>query len=331
LLDSHVNIVPIDDVFLPQMQYSIYRSKFNQGATIVPRFMWFVEPSAQAGLGIVNHSKPSLKTEASVLDTAKTPWKGHDLQGAVEAKYLYASLLANNLIPFGYINLNLVVLPIKPSGHKSEIIISQRALNDGDTGAHEWFSKAESLWEQSKKEGNLLSIYDWLNYRNKITDQQPKGLYNVIYNTSGTNVTACVIDNTGSDELIAEGLKTQGFIADAKTYVFQTDNEDEAYYLSAVLNSEYVNNAIKPYQSRGTWGARDIHRRPFEVVPIPKFDTKDKKHSKLASLSKQCHVKVNGSKQGYKKKSIGRMRLDCRQVLENELKQIDELTKGLFI
>lgn len=329
-LDSHVNSVPIDDVFLPQMQYSIYRSKFNQGATIVPRFMWFVEPSAQAGLGIVNHSKPSLKTEASVLGAAKDPWKGHDLQGTVEAKYLYASLLANNLIPFGYINLNLVVLPIKPAGHKSEIIKSQRALNDGDTGAHEWFSKAESLWEQSKKEGSDFTIYERLDYHKLLTDQQPKGLYSVLYNTSGTNVTSCVIDTTGSDDLVAQGLNTKGFIAESVTYHLQTDNENEAHFLCAILNSEYVNNTIKPYQPRGTWGARHVHRRPFEVVPIPNFDSKDKKHLKLASLSKQCHAKVNGGKQGYTKKSIGRMRLDCRQLLENELNQIDELTKGLF-
>ncbi len=330
LLDSHVTSVPIGDVFLPQVQYSVYHSKFNQGATIVPRFMWFVEPSAKTGFGVINHSKPSLKTEASILDTAKTPWKGHDLQGSAEAKYLYASLLANNLIPFGCINFNLVVLPIEPYMGKSKIVDSKRALNLGDTGAHEWFGKSEMLWKESKKEGSSFTIYERLDFHKLLTCQQPKGLYNVVYNTSGTNLTASVIDTTGSVELIAEGLETQGFIADAKTYIFQTDNEDEANYLCAVLNSDYVNAAIKPYQTKGTWGARDIHRRPFEVVPIPKFSSQDKKHLKLASLSKQCHAKVNGNKQGFIKKSIGRMRLDCRQLLKIELEQINKLVQELF-
>jgi hypothetical protein len=40
-----------------------------------------------------------------------------------------------------------------------------------------------------------------------------------------------------------------------------------------VLNSSVVNKAIKPYQTEGVFHAkRDIHKRPFEVCPIPLCD-----------------------------------------------------------
>ena len=60
--------------------------------------------------------------------------------------------------------------------------------------------------------------------------------------------------------------------------------------MSAYLNSPLANMAIKPHQSQGSFGAtsgggyRDIHRRPFEVLPWPIFDEKNKFHTELAKL-----------------------------------------------
>ena len=49
----------------------------------------------------------------------------------------------------------------------------------------------------------------------------------------------------------------------------------------------------KPYQPRGTLcGPRHIHRRPFEVCPIPAFDASDADHQRLAELSRLAHETV---------------------------------------
>jgi hypothetical protein len=48
--------------------------------------------------------------------------------------------------------------------------------------------------------------------------------------------------------------------------------------------------AITADQTRGQFGLRDIHRRPVEFVPIPRFDPGEEDHATLAELSRQMHV-----------------------------------------
>jgi hypothetical protein len=314
------------------MKESYYYNRFKQGATIVPRFMWFVQPAVTYGVGVVNSSKPALTTESGIEIKAKDIWKGRLMSGSVESNFLFASMLAEGLIPFGNIKLNLVVLPLNTSQGQNKMTNSKQALKDGFSGASEWFAKCESLWETNKKKGIQENIYEWLNYRQKMIAQHPLGFFNVVYNTSGTNLTACVVDATKSNSLNSYGLTTQGFVADAKTYMFQTEIEDEAHFLCSILNSEYVNCAIKPFQTRGTWGERDIHRRPLEKlsIPIPKYDPANNKHLQLANLSKDCHQSVKSIKGSLKAKAIGLKRVQVRSKLQEKLATIDKIVSDIL-
>lgn len=157
--------------------------------------------------------------------------------------------------------------------------------------------------------------------------QHPSGYYNVLSGTSGTHIASCVID-TIAKELEVEGLPTYGFFSDEKTFFYQTKELKEAYYLCAVLNSSYIDEAIKPYQTKGAWGERDITRLPFEVLPIPKFDAEDKRHLRLAELSQGCHSKV--AQLSLEGKSIGFLRNKVRQYLGQELGEIDKLVISIL-
>ena len=322
----------IDQLTSSATKESHYYKRFKQGATIVPRFMWFVQPAVAHGVGVINSSKPALTTEAGFEIKAKETWKGMVMSGSVESRFLFTTLLADGLIPFGYVRLNLVVLPVNTSPGASKMIDSKEALQEGCSGAEKWFSDCESLWESHKKKGSQMGIYDRLNYGSLMISQHPTRFYDVLYNASGTNLTACVLNATKSASLSAHGLATQGFVADAKTYIFQTEMEDEAHFLVAVLNSQYVNAAIKPHQTRGTWGERDIHRRPFEnlTIPIPKFDHANKKHLQLAQLSKDCHQQVESIKGNLTAKAIGRKRTKVRSDLQKELAKIDKIVAEIL-
>jgi len=96
------------------------------------------------------------------------------------------------------------------------------------------------------------------------------------------------------------------------TAFFSTDNETEAHYLCAVINSSLVRDFIKSYSSAGRgFGTPSV----MEHVGIPKFDPKNPLHQKLAEISKQCHqLKLEGKEKEIKK-------------LE---KENDELIKKLF-
>ena len=96
------------------------------------------------------------------------------------------------------------------------------------------------------------------------------------------------------------------------TSFFATNNEDEAHYLCAIVNSTPVREFIKSFSSAGRgFGTPSV----MEHVGIPKFDPKSKVHQNLAEISKKCHQ----SKLEDKRKEV--------EVLE---KENDELVKQLF-
>src|SRR5207249_9604361 len=124
---------------------------------------------------------------------------------------------------------------------------------------------AEKIWRKGRKDQDY-EFSDWLNYQNKLTAQSLAKPFIVLINKSGTNVCAAML---GPDEAKKIGrLSINGFIAENVTYRYYAKTEKEAHYLVGVLNSSVVNEAIKPFQSQGLMGERDIHRRPFEVCNI---------------------------------------------------------------
>jgi hypothetical protein len=289
----------------------------------VPRSLWFVQPVAST-YG-TNQAKPALETHPEAQRTAKKPWQNIHLKGEVEAQYLYASILGRQLLPFGHTDLSLVVLPIEDKPTGLSMVNKEMALGKGHSGLHEWLNKVDKLWTEGRKERSPKDVYSRLDYQHLLTCQHPNGYHTVLYNTAGTNLASCVI----SPALSKTELSVSGFAADADTYHYQTKDGMEAHYLCALLNAPCVDEIIKPHQTRGQWGARHIHRRPFEVVPIPKFDPKDERHQKLAELSKVCHQKV--AKLALKGKSIGFLRNKVREHLKKELAEIDELVKAVLL
>jgi hypothetical protein len=130
--------------------------------------------------------------------------------------------------------------------------------------------------------------------------------------------------------LRAEELPVRGFVAQRKTFCYQAENGDEAYYLAAALNAAYVNERIKRHQPRGLGGPRGIERLAFEVLPVPRFDPQDPRHMELVELSRACHDKVAALVPQLKGQSIGRLRSQVRTHLSAELARIDGLVEQIL-
>lgn len=320
----------LEALTFPILEKSYYFEHFKEGATIVPRCFWFVQPAVSKGLSVIDRTKPYLETHQDVERGAKEPWKGIEVAGEVEANFLYATLLGRHLLPFGYMSLDLVVLPLEISEMGIRLLNSQTALRDGYSGLYNWLSQVEKLWQARKKEGTAMNPYTRLDYRRLLISQYPTGYYNVLYSRAGTHLASCVINVTTLAGLEAGTLNPKGFISDEATFIYQTKDLEEAHYLCTFLNSRLVNDAIKPYQPRGAWGPREIVRRPFEALPIPisKFNPENENHLKLAELSKECHEKVKKLK--LEGKSIGFLRGKVRKALANELAEIDRLLKEVL-
>jgi hypothetical protein len=124
-------------------------------------------------------------------------------------------------------------------------------------------------------------------------------------------------------------LAVSGFIVDHKTYYCYPRSRQEAEYLVALLNSGPVNEAIKAFQPEGLFGERDIHRRPFEVSPIPVFSSKNSNHARLAELARQCAkniAKHGPALQG----TLGRRRSDARLLIADQLQEINRIVEQLL-
>lgn len=195
-----------------------------------------------------------------------------------------------------------------------------------------WLEKVESQWIKLKGEkGEKITATNWLNYRNKLTNQR-KFKYLVLYPASGTNLFGLVVSYKEKPKISVNGLEitTEGFVIDYTSYFFETENKGEAFYLSAFLNSNVLDDLIKPLQARGLFGPRHIVKKVWEF-PIPHFDSENSDHQELAKLGKEMAAKVEKFlKKKEPTKSISRLRTEVRNFLKLELEEIDKICKDIL-
>jgi len=119
-----------------------------------------------------------------------------------------------------------------------------------------------------------------------------------------------------------------GFLVDSTNHYAEVSNAEEAHYLVSVLNSGTLNEIIKPMQTRGLWGERDIYQLVWKA-PTPRFDANDPAHQRLAELGRACHERVGqvATEVGQRYRSPARRRAAVRDLLKAELAEIDGLAR----
>lgn len=312
-----------------------YYNRFFQGATMFPRNFWFVSFQSDPQFGF----NPQLPLVISAIDNdAKLPWKNVKLEGNVEADSLYATVIGKDLVPFGYKQLRPIVMPLLMDNKK---LVLMKSYEDGSRNMMpelgKYLKKAEQKWKefaQKDSDGNLKidSPYTRLDYpQRNLTRQTPIGKYKVLYVAAATFLASCVISPT--DKLFTKienkVIPLKAFLAESKTYFFETENEMEAHYLCAILNSKLVDDWIKPFQNTGQWGERDIHKRPL-MLPIPQFDAQNKTHMAIAKLGQKCRETVFENLDKIQSRSIGKDRTTVRQMLSSEMEEINTLAKKII-
>ncbi len=311
---------------------SFYKALFSQGATIVPRPFWFVQVRPSP-LGL-NPDLPPLETANRAMEEAKEAYKGISFKDTVEGRFLYATLLSTDLLPFGHLDYRMVVLPIEPQGDHYKLIDIDEARKRGFLHLVRWLERVEEEWTKRRSaKAKRITALGWLDYRRKLTSQNPRARYRVVYNTSGTFLTGAIVKSEPIKfEINGQRIVVSRFVADTKTYFSELSNRQEASFLAAILNAPLIDKLIKPMQSRGLWGPRDIHKKVLEL-PIPQFSARNPAHLRLAVLGEDCSKKVEqwlASGEAGKIKSIGKLRSMVRERLKEELKKIDVLVKGIL-
>jgi SAM-dependent methyltransferase len=320
-------------------QANPYKLLFRQGATIVPRAFYFVKfdiPRSKRLLGNMDNSEKiemmlqrdivSVKTSDEILLDAKSPWK-MTLSGQVESKFIFCTAISKSILPFYLHNPVRIILPVtiekEEDGLKRiKLYTSEQLMNAGELKAWRWFENAETIWnEQKTDKSQKMSATDRIDFQRGLVSQNLNTRYLVLYTASAKDAHALVFDRQSLD---------REFLAESKTYVYHTDNKQEANYLAAILNSSVPNMQIKDFQTRGLFGPRDIHKKILDVY-FPKFNGLNKLHVQLSELGNICAEKVkvfvvcNPPQNILSAHYLGKLRAEIKKHLSEELMEIDEI------
>jgi hypothetical protein len=263
---------------------SDYYGDFFNGASIMPQGLWFVR--------VVDASSPDFVSVET--NRARVEERGHVSVSIgplpVEKEFIYGILTSAEVVPFCHLPPNLAVLPIMRSGGY-RIITQREAQARGKAHLVKYLNEVEKEWTKSKS-SQRMTIYERLDYDRGLSKQNPSLKYKVVYLRSGTNLAATiVVDEPHEIETRGGRVRVNGVVIGHTLNLFQTNNVDEAHYLTAILNSNILNDLIKPMQARGSFGERDIVKKPLEF-PIPRYDSTNPVHRRLSELGKEARETV---------------------------------------
>ena len=255
---------------------SPYRSRFRQGATIVPRRFFIVDPAPMSRLGRSAHA-PIMQGRAGRLD--KHPWTGVEPpHGPVEAEFLRPLVLGESVARFRMLDTVTAVLPL--SGGK--VLNAAAARAAGHRHLSEWMADVEAKWashSNTKADGqSRMTLSARLDHMRTLSGQsQAAAVERVLYTKAGTRLSAV--------RLLAADA-----IVDHKAYWASVRSSAEASYLIAVLNSAAALAKITDLQGIGEAGTkRDLDNLVW-TLPIPEYDEREVLHRDLAAAASRAEA-----------------------------------------
>ena len=231
-------------LILPELQLKIlnkisvsrYKNKFFQGATLVPRTLVFFQIDKK------DDNFLEISTDPDIYSRAKKNWKYYFQNKKIEANFQYKTFLNKDLIPFLLRRKRNVFLPVNNQFKFNFEYLKQY------TYAMNFYNEMNDIYQAKKKKtSNIETLFSNLNYWNKLSKQIDNKNYITVYNASGSNLKAVVINNVKNKIVVG-----------SENYYFSTDSKEEAYYLCAILNTPILSKNIKLIKS-----SRHIHKRPF--------------------------------------------------------------------
>ncbi len=262
---------------------SPYAGYSRQGASIVPRRLFFVEETespviVRAGQTVIVNPRRGSQD--------KRPWRDLDLaaitQQTVETAHLFDVHLGETLAPYATLDPLKALLPLKRDDAAipadPEGVGGVRIAGLGQRMRERWRT-VSGLWEQNKSTNNRLDLLGQLDYYGKLSAQlewrrDPGGRpVRVVYNQSGAP-TAALVSNDA--------------LMDKKLYWVTCGSLEEAHYLLAIINSECLAVAVNPYTTPNWAGkTRDLEKHLWRL-PIPEFDPGDPLHAAISEAGQSA-------------------------------------------
>ncbi len=285
--------------FLHKLEKSPYKDRFFQGATLVPRTLIFFKKKEKRNGYLI------ISSDSDVLSRAKKQWKFEYENKEIEREFQFKTFLNMDLIPFFIKRKRTVFLPVNEQ-FEFDLDYLQKYPK-----ALKFYKDMNNIYQKNKKKTSAINtLFANINYWNKLKKQINNKAFMIVYNASGSNLKAAVIDN---DE--------QRVIIGSENYYYSTNSKNEAYYLSAILNDPNLSKNIKLIKS-----SRHIHKRPF-LFPIPLYDKNDPLHKRLTKIGKKCELLVYDLVMNNPRISTEKV----KTILYQKLIKIQKLTEQVFL
>ena len=251
---------------------SPWADRFRNGATIFPRFLFFVTRQAAGPLGM-SAGKAAVRSLQRKND--KKPWKDLPaLEGVVETEFLRPVLLGESVLPFRIATTFEAVLPWDWEG----LMDGQSDRLDAYEGLASWWRKAEAVWEKHRS-SDRLTLIQQLDYQGKFRQQFPIQPERIVYNASGMH-------------LVASRLYDRRAVIEHKLYWATAASTAEAHYLCAVLNAATFTELARPFMSYGK-DERDFDKHIWQL-PVPLFVPADDLHARLSARGAELEAAIGG-------------------------------------
>ncbi|WP_181007286.1 N-6 DNA methylase [Streptomyces sp. SM1] len=242
---------------------SPYRSRFWQGATIVPRVLFFVEQQDAGPLGL---GSGRIRVRSTRSSTEKKPWKDlPDQEGVVEKQFVRPVLLGESVLPYRLLTPRKAVLPVEGS---NTLMDGGHEHIDRYPDLAKWWRGAEELWLENRS-SERLTLLDRLEFHRGMSTQLPGTQLRVVYGKAGMHVSAALVDNPNA-------------AIDHTLYWGTVATREEGMYLCAILNAPALTEVVRPLMSYGK-DERHIDKAVWQL-PIPTFDPASPGHQRLVEL-----------------------------------------------
>ena len=249
---------------------SLWADRFLQGATIVPRVLFFVTRQAAGPLG---RAAGKAGVRSLQRNNDKKPWKDLPaLEGVVETEFIRPVLLGESVIPFRIAVTFEAVIPrdlqVLMDGQSDRIDLYE--------GLASWWRRAEAIWEQHRS-SDRLTLVEQLDYYGKLEQQFPIQPERIVYSASGMH-------------LVASRLNNRRAVIEHSLYWATAASTAEAQYLCAILNSTTITELVRPFMSYGK-DERHFDKNIWQL-PIPLYDRADDLHSRLSARGAELEAAI---------------------------------------
>lgn len=245
----------------------------QQGADLMPRTAVCVEILAESGAEYrVDTPAAGRRWSFTVKDSKEL--KGERFAGYAAPQFIYQIAQSVNLVSYVLgADRAPIVIPAERVGGVWQV------YTDAEVRRRGFLQTARRLGQinaKLKDVGKGKSLQERIDERGKLTKQAfGTSGYLVLAGAGGKHISAACLPVSEVDRLVV----------DQTLYWQVVQNEDEAWFRVAMLNSAALTEAIMPFNPKGDFAERHVHTLPYRIMPP--YDGSNETHRSIAALGKQ--------------------------------------------